>query len=154
MRLAIAIALVAACSSEPSLDDLVQQSDAIATFHEQILNTFVIRVSWLKTHMGHNQPGWERSVRVAEMANDLLGLSPFAQTVPTKPGRVIPPASLLGMGPYVHDESRKRAQQGDRHGLEFLVQDEERRYCEGEPKVTALLDDVEGWVAAQSASRP
>ena len=154
MRLSfVAIACAVACSNgQPSLDDLVERADKTTANEQPILDELVSRVNFLKFNMGHNLPGWEIKFRIAQMANDSLGLQPFEQISQPLPSWRPNPTTLLGMGPYAHDRARKLAHEGKRHDLEFLVEDERRRYDEGVAHVDDLLKQVEQWVAQQRGS--
>jgi hypothetical protein len=155
MKLLALVLVVAACGKsdskhEPSLDELAARCDQIAADEQPTLDALVSRVTKLKGNIGHN-PGWEAQFRYAQMANDELGLPPFEQ-LGTPPGRSLPPASLLGIRPYVHQQCPKLAKQGDRHALEFMLQDMRRRYDEGVAHVDELLKPIEAWVASQLGS--
>ncbi len=154
MRLSfVAIACVVACSNgRVDLDDLVERGDKMAADEQPILDELVSRVNFLKFNMGHNLPGWENKFRIAQMANDALGLQPFEQLSQPLPGWKPVPTTLLGMGLYVHDQARKLAREGKRHDLEFLIEDERRRYDEGVAHVDDLLKQVEQWLPQQRGS--
>jgi hypothetical protein len=149
----LAIACVVGCSNgRPDLDDLAKSADKIAADEQPILDDLVSRVNYLKFNMGHNLPGWELKMRVAEMADEALGLQPFAQLSQPLPSWKPSPTSLLGMGPYVHVQAQKLAHEGKRHDLEFLIEDERRRYDEGVAHVDDLLKQVEQWLALNRGS--
>ena len=56
------------------------------------------------------------------------------------------------MGPYVHIQAQKLVHEGKRHELEFLIEDERRRYDEGVAHVDDLLKQVEQWLALNRGS--
>jgi hypothetical protein len=154
MRLSfVAIACAVACSNgQPSLDDLVERADKITADEQPIIDELVSRVNYLKFNMGGNLPGWEKYLTIGDIANNALGLPPFTQTSQPLPSWRPNPTTLLGMGPYAHDRARKLAHEGKRHDLEFLIEDERRRYDEGVAHVDDLLKQVEQWVAQQRGS--
>ena len=156
MKLALALVVIASCgksaptASSPSLDELAARCDQIAEAEQPTLDALAVRVNALKPEMRHEYPGWVAQFRMAQMANDVLGLPPFEQMEPPVPGRQIPPATLLGMRPYVHQQCPKLAHDGHRHDLEFMLVDMRRRYDEGVAHVDDLLKPIEAWVASQT----
>ncbi len=92
-------------------------------------------------------------LRSAEAANDALGLPPFTQAQPPGPGWRASPASLLGIGPYVVARAGELADHGKLHELEFLVEDEQRRYREGIAEVDRRLAQIERWIASAASAR-
>ena len=140
------IALLIACS-RPGVHELAGEADAIAVAHAPALGALVARIGRLKRGLRGNRPAWESMLRVAELANDALGLPPFTQTVPPGPAWRPSPASLLGMAPYVHERAHDLAARGDRTALEHLVADERARYDRGIAEVDANLAEVERWLA-------
>lgn len=158
MKLALALALVAiaACgksaptAAPPSLDELAARCDKIAEDEQPILDALVARVNALKGNLGHNP--WQAQFRNAQMANDTLGLPPFEQMDRPAPNRKLPPGSLLGIRPYVHEQCPKLAHDGKRPELESMFVDMRRRYDEGVAHVDELLKPIETWLASQHGS--
>lgn len=142
-RLACVVALAVACGDD--IADLRGEADAIARARQVELDALVARIATLKRDLQGNLPGWESMLRVAELANDELGLPPFTQTVPPGPAWRPSPASLLGIAPYVHDRARALIDRGE---LEHLVRDERARYTQGIAEVELRLAEVERWLAS------
>jgi hypothetical protein len=109
----------------------------------------MVRIVALKQYLRGELPGWEDNLRVAELANDELGLPPFTQVQPSGPDWKPSPASLLGIAPYVHEQADKLARSGKLDALRFLVEDERRRYSEGIARVDDRLGQVETWLGQQ-----
>jgi hypothetical protein len=129
---------------------LRDRATTIALSHKPALDALVARIAALKPRLRGNLPGWESELRVAELANDELGLPPFTQVVPPGPEWKPSPASLLGIAPYVAARANELASANRRDELRFLVHDEQARYEHGLVEVSARLDQVESWLAASA----
>ncbi len=150
--LVIAVALVA-CSHPNELATLQAQADAVGVVNQPALDALVARVRFIKRELRGNLPGWEMQWRIAELANDQLGLWPFAQMTPPGPEWRPVPASLLGMRPYVQVRARQLVEAKDRAALAFLVTDERARYARGLGEVRDHVAAIEAWLRSSSSSR-
>lgn len=142
------VVVLAACSGPDRLSELRMQAATDVRLNRPVLDALVVRVAALKHRLRGDVPGWEMMLRSAESANDKLGLQPFTQPQPPGPQWRASPASLLGMGPYVLVRAQQLAEQGKLGELEFLVEDERRRYREGIAEVDRRLSQVEDWIAS------
>jgi hypothetical protein len=140
----IGLLVLACCSSD--LDRLQAQATAVAAAAQPRLVALIVRVYALKRGFG-NRRDWQKLLRISQMANDELGLQPFEQVVPHGPSWKPGPATLLGIAPYILVQADVLAKAGKRHDLEFLVQDERRRYEEGISSVDKHLIQVEHLLA-------
>ncbi len=134
-----ALLVFAACSH-----DLAREADAIATRNQPKLDALVVRIHGLQRDLRGERPGWENMLRIAELANDELGLPPFTQTVQAESQWRANPTTLLGMGTYV----RKRSHEVSGTALQHLVDDERERYDRGIASVTTRIREVERWITA------
>ncbi|HEX7837118.1 MAG TPA: hypothetical protein VF469_06615 [Kofleriaceae bacterium] len=150
---ALLVVLAMGCSRPAPTAVLQAQAAAIVRSRQPALEALVGRVAALKRLLRGNLPGWEAMLRNAEAANDALGLQPFTQSQPPGPGWRPSPASVLGMGPYVLVRARQLAEQGKVRELEFLVEDEQRRYRDGIADVDRRLAQIERWLAAPDVPR-
>jgi hypothetical protein len=148
MRRIVVLALALGCSRSHELEALQREADAVALLEQPVLDALVARTRVLKRELRGNLPGWQDMLRTAELANDLLGLEPFTQATPPGPGWRPSPASLLGIAGYVRVQARELAARGNQHALQFLVDDERRRYARGIEEVDGELARVEAWLAA------
>jgi len=128
MRRQIYVVLLVACSH-------ARDPNAIAAAYQPQLDALVARVNALKPKL--HGADWQTLLRMAQLANDELGLPPFEQTTPPGPGWHPSPASLLGIAGYVrglelHGEDLRR-----------LVEDEQRRYDTGIHDVDGRLRELE-----------
>lgn len=136
----IGLLVLAGCSSD--LDRLQAEANRVAVAAQPRLVMLVARVFALKRGFG-DRPDWQMLLRMSQVANDELGLEPFEQIVPPGPNRKLPPGSLLGIAPYVLVQAEVLAKAGKRHDLEYLIQDERRRYDEGIASVDKQLILIE-----------
>jgi len=134
------------CRGPTDILDLRQQAYTVGIISQLTLDTLVFRVRYLKREMRGNLPGWEAYWRIAELANDQLGLPPFSQPEQPMPGWRAVPISLLGMQDYARVRADELVQAHDRDGLAFLVRDTRARYARGMIEVSAYLIDVETWL--------
>ena len=104
----------------------------------------VLRLAHVKERLRGNLPGWETELRVAELANDELGLPPFEQEVPPGPQWRPSPASLLGIEATV---TKRAGELTDRARLQFLVDDTQARYVKGVAEVDARVAELEAYLA-------
>ena len=111
--------------------------NAIAVAHQPQLQALVARVQALKGKL--HGPDWETRLRMAQLANDELGLPPFEQMTPPGPSWHPSPATLLGIADYVR--ARARELHGD--DLRRLADDEQRRYDLGIHDVEVRLRELE-----------
>jgi len=146
------VALAFGCSHPSALAELASQADLVGVLNQPVVDTLVARVHAVKHELRGNVPGWETQWRIAELANDQLGLPPFAQMVPPGPGWHPVPASVLGMRGYVHTRAGQLVAAGDRDGLAFLVRDERARYARGLAEVDEHLTEIEHWLGVTSSS--
>jgi len=143
------VALVAcAAADSPPPPPLAHEAIAITWGYQPELDMLAARVRRLKRELRGNLPGWETMIRIAQMANDQLGLESFEQQVPPGPGYHASPATLVGMGPYVRKRALELAAHGSDAELRFLIADEARRYAVGSAQVDGELCEVEAWLAA------
>ena len=149
---ALALAL-AACSHPNELASLQAEAAVVGAVNQPALDALVERVRFIKREMRGNAPGWETQFRIAQLANDQLGLPPFEQTVPPGPGWKAVPTSLLGMRAYVNARAGQLAEARDRAALAFLVSDERTRYGRGLGEVRDHLAGIEAWLRTSSSSR-
>lgn len=148
---ALLVVLVMGCSRPDPTAVLQVRAAAIVRSQQPALDALVGRVAALKRRLRGNLPGWEVMLRNAEAANDALGLQPFTQIQPPGPEWRPSPASVLGIGPHVLVRARQLAEQGKVRELEFLVEDEQRRYREGITDVDRRLAQIERWLASPDA---
>lgn len=146
-------ACACACSHPTELAKLEAEAALVGVLNQPVVDSLVVRVSAIKRDLRGNVPGWEAQWRIAELANDQLGLPPFAQLVPPGPGWHPVPASLLGMRGYVEARARQLAVAGNRADLAFLVRDERARYARGLAEVDDHLCEIERWLTTSSSSR-
>src|SRR5579884_1122892 len=93
--LAIALAC-GACEGRRDARELQGELAALAASYQPLIDELFARIHHLKRDM-HGQPGWEDAFRVAQLANDKIGLPPFEQTAPPGPEFRNSPGSLLGL---------------------------------------------------------
>ncbi len=136
--------VLAACACHDPVAELRGRIGAAVAEERPRVAALVARVARIKEQLRGNRPGWESELRVAELANDELGLPPFTQDVPPGPGWRPSPASLLGIDPYV---VRRAGELTDREALQFLYDDTRARYARGTASVDARLAEVEAWLA-------
>ena len=127
---AVLVALVA-CHTAP--DPI-----AVANAYAPQLELLALRISSVRSRLRGNPPGWQDMFRIAQLANDELGLPPFEQTVPPGAGWRPSPATLLGI----------KSQLAQLPPTEPLVADARRRYREGIDHVDARLTELENWLAS------
>jgi outer membrane murein-binding lipoprotein Lpp len=142
----LAVVLVAGCSKPNELAPLERETTTIAAAHQLQLDTLVARIHVLQREIRGNRPGWQTMMRTAELANDQLGLPPFTQTQPPGPEWRPSPATLLGIASYVRHQAADLAKRSKRPQLQFLVDDERRRYDQGIAEVDRNLATVERWL--------
>ena len=111
---------------------------AVANAYSPQLEVLSLRVSAVRSRLRGNPPGWQDMFRIAQLANDELGLPPFEQMTPPGPSWRASPASLLGM----------KAQLAQLPPSEALVADARRRYREGCAHVDARLTQLEVWLSS------
>jgi hypothetical protein len=152
-----AVLACAGCAKSNDPEALQREAAAIAVAAQPKLDALVARVRALQRDLRGNLPGWQDMLRTAELANDQLGLPPFTQTVAPGPGWKPNPTTLLGMGGYVRGRAEELVRAGQRRELQFLVDDERRRYEQGIADVDRYLSQVEHWLApalAPTRARP
>jgi len=140
-------AVLAACGHRDDMAELRARLASVVAEQRPRVAALVVRIAHVKDRLRGNLPGWESELRVAELANDELGLPPFTQDAPPGPTWRPSPASLLGIEPYVVQRAR---QLGDRAQLQFLVEDTRARYVNGVTEVSARVAEVEAWLASTS----
>lgn len=148
MRRVVVLVVALGCSRSHELEALEREAAAVAQLEQPVLDALVMRTRVLKRELRGNLPGWQNMLRTAELANDLLGLEPFTQAAPPGPGFRPSPTTLLGIAGYVRDRARELVARGQQHELQFLVDDERRRYARGIADVDRELGRVEAWLAA------
>jgi len=153
MRAVVVAIVLAACSHPNELAGLQAEAAVAGVVTQPVLDTLVERVHFIKREMGANRPGWETQWRIAELADDQLGMPPLAQDVPPGPEWRPVPTSLLGMRIYVDGRARQLAEAKDRAALAFLVSDERARYARGLGEVRDHIVEVEDWIRTFSSSR-
>lgn len=139
------LAVLAACAHHDEIAELRARISAAVAEQRPRVAALVLRLAHVKEQLRGNRAGWETELRVAELANDDLGLPPFTQDVPPGPAWRPSPASLLGIDPYV---VRRATELTDRKALQFLYDDTRARYARGTAEVDARLAEVEAWLAA------
>jgi hypothetical protein len=140
------VVAIAACAGSNEVHELRVEATAIAVRYRPLLDVEVLRVARLKRELRGNRPGWENALRIAELANDELGLPPFTQVVPPGPAWRPSPASLLGIAPYVETRADELARTARLDELQLLVRDERARYAAGIAEVDDRLSQVERWL--------
>jgi hypothetical protein len=123
-----------------------------ALLEQPVLSALAIRICSLKSEIHGNAPGWEAKWRIAELANDALGLPPFAQDALPGPTWHPVPTSLLGMGRFARARADELARDHEHAELAFLVRDERSRYARGLIEVHAYVSDVEQWARTTSSA--
>jgi hypothetical protein len=118
------------------------------------VDALVKRIAVAKRELRGQLPGWEQMLRIADLANDQLGLPPFVQIVPPGPAWRPSPASLLGIAAVVQARTEELAGADRRSDLAALLADERRRYHDGIAEVTERLDEIDRWSAAAARRRP
>ncbi|HEY6040373.1 MAG TPA: hypothetical protein VIV58_39080, partial [Kofleriaceae bacterium] len=151
-QLIVALAL-AGCPHPNELARLQRDADVVGAINQPALDALVFRVELVKRELRGNLPGWETEWRIAELANDQLGLPPFAQLEPPGPAWRPVPTSLLGMRGYVQVRARQLADAHDGAALAFLVSDARARYARGTGEVGEHLGEIERWLRTSSSSR-
>ncbi len=138
LAVAVAVALIA-CAPAALQDEVVLTANA---YDPQLL-VLKLRVQALKYRLRGNLPGWQDMFRVAQLANDELGLWPFEQG--TEPGLAWQPspASLLGMRARLVEVARRDSAEQKR----ALAADARDRYRQGIVSVDSHLSRVESWLA-------
>ena len=136
-------AVLAACAQHDEIGELRARIDKVVAEQRPRVAALVLRLAHVKARLRGNLPGWENELRVAELANDELGLPPFTQDVPPGPTWRPSPASLLGIEPYVVQRAHELA---DRRQLQFLYDDTRSRYATGVTEVSARVAEVEAWL--------
>ncbi len=143
-----------ACAKPDTLAGLERDAVDLVATRQPDLVRLVGRIAMIKRDLRGNRPGWEQMMRVADLANDELGLPPFTQTLPPGPAWAPSPASLLGIGPHVCSHAAELATTHKHDELAFLVADARRRYDEGIARVDDRLGQLERWIASgRTASR-
>ncbi|HSN30535.1 MAG TPA: hypothetical protein VLT45_29820 [Kofleriaceae bacterium] len=135
---------LAACARRDDLAELRSRIGAAVAEQRPCVAALVLRLARVKDQLRGNRPGWETELRVAELANDELGLPPFTQEVPPGPEWRPSPTSLLGIDPYV---VRRASELTNREALQFLYDDTRARYARGTAEVDARLAELEAWLA-------
>jgi len=153
MRAVVVMLALAACSHPNELASLQAEATVTGVVTKPVLDTLVERVHFIKRAMGSNVPGWETQWRIAELADDQLGLPPLAQDVPPGRGWRPVPTSLLGMRWYVDERATQLVEAKDRAALAFLVSDERVRYVRGLGEVRDNIAEIESWIRTSSSSR-
>jgi hypothetical protein len=138
------LALLAACARADEGGALRAQVGAVIAEQRPRVAALVLRLAHVKERLRGNRTGWESELRIAELANDELGLPPFTQDAPPGPGWRPSPTSLLGIEPYVTARSRELT---DRRALQFLCDDTRVRYAAGLTEVGARIAQLEAWLA-------
>ena len=136
-------AVLAACAQHDEIGELRARIDKVVAEQRPRVAALVLRLAHVKARLRGNLPGWENELRVAELANDELGLPPFTQDVPPGPAWRPSPASLLGIEPYVVARAHELT---DRAQLQFLYDDTRSRYATGVTEVSARVAEVEAWL--------
>jgi len=139
--------LLAACAPRDDVGELRARVDRVVAEQRPRVAALVMQLAQVKQRLRGNLPGWENELRVAELANDELGLPPFTQDVPPGPTWRPSPASLLGIEPAVVQRAHVLT---DRAQLELLYDDTRSRYATGIAEVSARVAEVEAWLAATS----
>jgi hypothetical protein len=111
---------------------------AVANAYTPQLELLSLRISALRSRLRGNPPGWQDMFRIAQLANDELGLPPFEQTTPPGKGWRPSPATLLGIKPQL----------AQLPPTDPLVADARHRYREGIAHVDAQLTQLEAWLAS------
>ena len=137
--------VLAACAPRDEVGELRARVGKVVAEQRPRVAALVLRLARVKDRLRGNLPGWENELRVAELANDELGLPPFTQDVPPGPAWRPSPASLLGIEPYVVQRAHEIT---DREQLQFLYDDTRARYASGVTEVSARVAEVEAWLAA------
>lgn len=135
--------LAAACAPRDDVGELRARVSEVVAEQRPRVAALVLRLAHVKDRLRGNLPGWENELRVAELANDELGLPPFTQDVPPGPTWRPSPASLLGIEPYVVQRAHELT---DRGQLQFLYDDTRSRYATGVTEVSARVAEVEAWL--------
>lgn len=145
MKRAVLVTAMLGCAHRDGseLRALEREATAVVDATRPSLDALVARIDVLKRELRGNLPGWQDMLRVAELANNQLGLPPFTQVVAATAEFRPSPATLLGMGPYVRVRAVELARHGKHDELAFLVADELRRYDHGITETEGLLDEVE-----------
>ena len=126
---------------------------ALVRVHAPRIDALAARIAALKHDLRGNLPGWEGLFRVAQLANDELGLSPFEQARPPGPGWTPSPTSLIGMSAYVPARAAELARAGRVAELRGLVTDVRGRFEHGIADVDAKLGFVDARLAALAVDR-
>ena len=143
-RYPVAFALLAACAHRDEVGELRARVSSVVAEQRPRVAALARRLAHVKERLRGNLPGWESELRVAELANDELGLPPFTQEVPPGPEWRPSPASLLGIEPTV---MRRAGELTDRAQLQFLVDDTRSRYANGVHEVDERLAELEAYLA-------
>ncbi len=123
-RRAIAVACVlacAGCSDRRDARELEREITALTESYQPLIDDLVARLQHLKHDIRDTMSGWENAFRMAQLANDAIGLQPFEQMVPPGPGFRNPPASLLGMGAAIRKHAAELASAGKTDELAALL---------------------------------
>jgi hypothetical protein len=155
---AIAGLALAACSTQPKPDakELAAEIDALVASYQPQLDVLVARVEHTKPGLaGHlGASGWDRAWRIAEAANDVLGMPPYLATTPAGPERLIPPGSPLGIGPDLKKRVPKLVEANNTEALARILLDVRMRFFGDIVQVSNYLDQVEYWEAHPGAAVP
>ncbi len=149
MKVLVVVLIAAvACARTREPTQLEGAAIAIAVESRPRLDALVARIVALKRELRGDRPGWQDMLRLADAANDLIGLPPFTQSEAPGPAWRPSPATLLGIEPYVRGLAPELAIGGRLDELRFLVVDERRRYDESIAAASTDLDLVERWLAS------
>lgn len=148
MRRYLLLYVIAACDSREPDARLAGEVHALVTSEQRVLAGPLARIARAKRELHGNPPGWEKTLRIAELANDGLGLPPFTQAVAPGPQWRANPATLLGMGPYAEARADALAHEHRTTELAALLADVHARYDRGIAEVAAELDDVDRRIGA------
>lgn len=143
MRRYLVLHVIAACNAREPDARLAGEVHALVTSEQRVLAGLEARIARAKRELRGNRPGWETTLRIAELANDGLGLPPFTQVVAPGPEWRPNPATLVGMGPYADARADRLAREHRTAELAALLADVRGRYDRGIAEVAAQLDDVE-----------
>lgn len=141
MRAVVLAAALIACRPAIAQDDVVTTANA---YQPQLL-VLVLRVHAVKYRLRGSLPGWQDMFRIAQLANDELGLPPFEQATEPGPGWRPSPASLLGMKARIVELARRETPDE----MRALITDARTRYRNGIANVDAHLSQVERWLASR-----
>jgi hypothetical protein len=119
---------------------VVGATAAVIAAAEPQVAALVARIAHVKTQLRGNLPGWETQLRLADAANDLVGLPPFTQSEPPGPAWRPSPATLLGFAAYARTHAIDPRALADRYEHDIAA-------------ATADLDAIDAWLARSRSER-